>query len=232
MQPTTVSHHPTNAALVEELIHFYVDQRFGPKTAAAIDTTYGQGGWWTTGGRERLGDLHVHSGDMRDTGLADASVDVVFYDPPYVSVGGRTTTQIQEFFDAYGLGDAPKTPHQLQILMNEGLDEACRILRPKGFVFMKCTNYVSSGKLWTGVTKSIDHALTIPKMRVFDLIVHETGTGPQPETDKCRRCDGRGRETSDVLCSRCGGEGRLPRRKVHARNNASVMLILEKGGRR
>jgi len=167
-----------------------------------LDPTYGKGNWWNDFRPHRLvaHDIAMDGVDFRKLPYPDNHFDAVAYDPPYVSVGGRTTTGIKEFYDAYGLEEAPLTPSGLQMYINMGLSEAYRVVKPKGIVLVKCQDYISSGKLWTGVyhTQEWARVLGFKTEDIFLFLAKKSRAQP-------------------------GG-----RRQVHARRNVSTLFVLRK----
>lgn len=169
-----------------------------------LDPTYGRGLWWT---KWRPARLVAH--DLDPARAPDGPADftrlpyrggcfgAVAFDPPYVSVGGRRTTGMSDLHNRYGLSDAPKSPAGLQELINAGLDECNRVLRPGGVLLVKCQDYISSGKLWTGTHHTLSHALSLG-MGLVDRLEHLGGVRPQPPG----------------------------RRQVHARRNLSTLFVL------
>lgn len=168
-------------------------------TDRILDPTYGRGIWWQEWTPQELQKPVEH--DFRDMDwFADASFDAVAYDPPYVSVGGRKTTTLPDMHDRYGLTDAPTTPKQLQKLINDGLTEMHRVVKPRGYVLTKCQDYVSSGKLWLGTHWTLTHALELG-FECVDRLEHYGTPRPQPPG----------------------------RRQVHARRNLSTLFVFRKG---
>lgn len=170
-----------------------------------LDPTHGRGVWWKNWQPDRLVTLDAATpaqlaGDFRHLPFAAATFDAVAYDPPYVSVGGRKTTGIPDFHNRFGLTTAPRSPRELQYLINVGLTETHRVVRPRGIVLVKCQDYVSSGKLWLGTHHTLTHALAL-KFSVLDRLEHIGDPRPQP-----------------------GG-----RRQVHARRNLSTLFVLQAG---
>lgn len=200
---------PTNAALIGDVARLYLsdDDR-------VLDPTYGRGLWWSDW---RPADLTAHDGDptKSPTGEAvdfrhlpydDGTFDAAAYDPPYVCVGGRKTTTIADHHDRYGLTDAPTSPAALQSeVINPGLSEVARVVRPKGLILVKCQDYISSGRLWIGTHHTLTHALGLG-LEVVDRLEHVSGVRPQPTTNR----DG------------------SPRRQVHARRNLSTLFVLRR----
>ena len=175
-----------------------------------IDLTYNTGKWWGLAKPQRLiandwdpqfnCDMVV---DFRDTGLSDDYFDVVAFDPPYVAKGGRETSTIDAMDAAYGMREAPKTPIDVQDLINAGVEEAARICKPDGVVLVKCKNYISGGKYFPGVWLTIDNALAWTPLDLEDELIHVGQPGPQSQTSQ-----------------------------QHARNNYSVLLVFRRRSQR
>lgn len=161
-----------------------------------LDVTYGCGGWWKVYRPEHLDfhDIILDGVDFRDLPEEDDSYDVVAFDPPYVCPGGRETSTISNFYQRYGLRDTPRTPSELQRYNNEGLKECLRV--SCGYVFAKCKDYVSGGKLFLGTHWTLSCALD-NGAELVDKLVHLGNPGPQPPG----------------------------RRQVHARSNYSVLFV-------
>lgn len=203
-----------------------------------LDMTYGRGTWWKKWEPHRLvtNDLDPKSKaeshhDFRDLpGEWEGEFDVVAFDPPYVAVGGRATSTIGNFNDAYGLVTVPKTPADLHIFIVEGLLEAHRVLRKKGVVLFKAMNYVTSGAYNLQAYAAI-HAVA-REFRVRDEFIHLRKPGPQPSDTKCRTCDGKGvwpqEDGTEPTCKACDGATSFPRPQKHARRNYSHLFVLEK----
>jgi tRNA G10 N-methylase Trm11 len=137
--------------------------------------------------------------DFRDLPHGDNEFDAVAYDPPYVCIGGRGTTGMSEMYGRYGQMDAPTSPGALQLLMNTGLSEMQRVCKPKGFVLVKCQDYVSSGKLWLGTHHTLSYGLKVG-FEIVDRLEMVTSPRPQPPG----------------------------RRQVHARRNLSTLIVMRK----
>lgn len=170
---------------------------------AIIDPTYGRGTWWTlwcptnlvawtrdTTARAQHPDMVLlcwPSWDFRHVDRSNDCYDAAVFDPPYCAMGGRTTTNIDDMTDHYGMDDAPATPKLCQELINDGLTEMARIVVPSrsqtkgpGILLVKCMNYVSGGKVWPGVYLTTKHAVETLGLRYvtqFDVVGHG---GPQP----------------------------------------------------
>jgi tRNA G10 N-methylase Trm11 len=198
---------PTNAHMIEDVV------RLGYLRAAdhVLDPTFEGGTWWKRWRPELLTALNRdHDGtDFRHLDYPDGHFDAIAYDPPYVCKGGRETSGIKEMDNRYGQEDAPASPAELQALMNDGLTEMHRLVKParrralhpsepNGVVLMKCKDYISSGRLWPGTHLSLVHALELG-FELEDRLEMVTGTGPQSQ-----------------------------KRQVHARRNLSTLLVLRK----
>lgn len=197
---------PTNAALISEVAALFL-----PERVTAIDLTYNTGKWWklyqptwllTNDLDPRYGQ---HHDDFRSTRWDNGTFDLVAFDPPYQSQGGRKTSTINSMNDAYGRDLSAKTPAGNQEILNDGLTEAVRICAVDGFVLVKVMDYISSGKLWLGCHHTLTHALTLP-VTVEAIYTHVGSPGPQPKTNR----DG------------------TQRRQKHPRNNSSTLYALKK----
>lgn len=175
-----------------------------------LDATYGKGTWWkvwrpdglVTNDIDPAADAECRD-DFRHLSCTDDTWDVVAYDPPYVSVGGRETSGMKEMHQRYGMTDAPTSPLDLQRLIDDGLTEMYRVVKPKGIVLVKCQDYISSGKLWGGTHMTLGHAMWLG----FDLLDKlEMVTHPRPQPPG--------------------------RRQVHARRNLSTLFVLRKPTKR
>lgn len=188
-----------------------------PAGGRILDPTHGRGLWWTNGAPDptacqlvcadlrpgdpdhRAADDFVQA-DFRSLPFASGTFDAVTYDPPYVCVGGRRTTGMPDMHDRYGLTDAPTSPAGLQVMINAGLTEVHRVLKPNGHALVKCQDYVSSGRLWIGTHWTLTHAIDLG-FEPVDRLEHIGTARPQPSG----------------------------RRQVHARRNLSTLFVLRKG---
>jgi hypothetical protein len=196
---------PTNADLIVDAARLgYLRREW-----TVLDPTYGRGNWWTRWRPDHLvtHDLVIDGVDFRQLPEADNTFDAVAFDPPYVCMGGRKTTGLAKFFEAYGLGDAPKRPMELQAMNNAGLKECLRVVKPKGIVIVKTQDYVTSGKLFPGTHYTLAAALNAGA-ELVDRFEHLSKSRPQP---KRTRKDGR------------------PVVQQHARRNLSTLLVLRAG---
>lgn len=154
---------PTNAHMIEAVVELgYIKH-----DDEVVDLTYGRGKWWT-----RYQHDHDHflgllwKGDYVEDAfepndpvmliddwfqapqtLGGGFADVVCFDPPYVSTGGRSTSTITDFNSRYGLVETPRSPWSLHVYNVRGLAAAIRLCKGGGYILTKTMNYVSSGQL-------------------------------------------------------------------------------------
>lgn len=177
-----------------------------------VDVTYGLGNFWTCYRPKNLlaHDLILDGVDFRQLPEADASVDVVIFDPPYIPNQGPASTAPQ-FTERYGLTTVAGRNHwDVEVLVSGGMKECARILRPQGRLFVKCMDYVNSGRLVLGRHFVVTTALGLGLEQV-DEFVHARGLGPQP--DIARQVHSR--RSHSFLCVFQAPKRRVPR-------NASV----------
>ena len=186
----------SNAALIADIARL----GYLKSTDRVLDPTYGQGNWWTLWRPAQLVTSDRYKGpvhdDFRHLPHADDTFDAVAFDPPYVCPGGRKTSTIQTMHGAYGMnGDDFRTPAELQQIINDGLAECARVVKPRGIVLVKCKDYVWSGRLFPGTHHTLTHALTLG-LELVDRFEHVGVPGPQSQT-----------------------------RQVHARRNLSTLVV-------
>jgi hypothetical protein len=120
--------------------------------------------------------------DCRSLPEPDGTVDVLILDLGYVAKGGRKTSGIEAMDDRYGIGHEwdPRTPKELQELIEAGIKEGARVLKRKGRIMVKCMDYVSGGKTIWGRRHVEDCLIAAgaPPEDTF-LLVRPSG-GPQP----------------------------------------------------
>lgn len=187
-----------NAALIADVWRLY-----GRDDAIVLDPTWGRGRWWTEIVPKNLicHDLYKLDGvDFCALPEADASVDIVAFDPPYVAKGGRLTSGMGEMDDRYGQRLCAATPDELQDDIDRGMTEAHRVLVDGGQLWVKCKDYVSSGKLFPGTFFVQCRALMVLGMEIVDRFEFVTSEGAQPPG----------------------------RRQVHARRNSSTLFVFKK----
>jgi len=192
---------PSNAELIADVAQLgYIGE-------LVLDATYGKGTWWKLYQPDVLvtNDINpdtatMYHFDFREMDFGNDTFDTVAFDPPYVCKGGRATSGIQEFDGRYGLRDTPRTPADLQFLIEDGLQECARVTRPGGTILVKCMDYITSGKLMPATYLTQRYAQYIG-LTIEDRFVHVGRPGPQP----------------------------AGRRQVHARRNHSDLFVFRKG---
>lgn len=142
-----------------------------------LDCTYGNGGWWT-----KLRPEHLTAHDLKTDGVdftalpePDETFDAVVFDPPYIPQGGCDTSTSQAFADRFGL--TPRSRLSLWELIHDGLAECRRVLKPSGFLLVKCCDFVNGGGFHLGHRKVLDFGAELG-LRCHDLIIHASGSGP------------------------------------------------------
>lgn len=198
------SQWPTNSHLIADCHRLgYLRDEW-----VTLDPTFGKGNWWKIYRPTQLitHDIRIDNVDFRELPEPDKTFDAVAFDPPYVSIGGRTTTTIPSMHSAYGMNQTPNTPQALQNVINDGLQEIFRVLKLRGVALIKCQDYITSGKLWPGTHHTLNHALNLG-FRLQDRFEHVTHPRPQPP-----RTDASGNPT--------------PQR--HARRNLSTLFVVTK----
>lgn len=210
-----------NAALIAKVARLHILQ-----TDVVMDVTWGEGKWWRdfkpdhfiTHDRDTLDGV-----DFRRLPEQDDSVDVVAYDPPYVSIGSRDKSTLKagpghsSMIDAYGMRLAPRTPDEVDELIVDGLFEIHRVLRckrrktktsprvPAGRCLLKCMDYISGGNFHL-TSRRVLNACDRIGFDVWDMFLHNSGPGPQPR----HNLDG------------------SVRRQVHAHRAHSTLYVLRK----
>lgn len=153
-----------------------------------LDPTFGEGTWWRQWRPDRLVTHHYPTDgtDFCDLPHPDKFFDAVAFDPPYVARGGRSTAgvELRSTNARYGLDDCPATPEELQELIDVGVGEMGRVLKPGGILLVKCQDYVSSGDVFLGTVKTYQWASKIGfKLEdYFDML-----TRPRPQPHRVQR---------------------------------------------
>ncbi len=134
----------TDAELLEKMLDFYPRKR----PERILDATINRGRFWEGSSRPVTGlDIDPANkpdvvGDNRDMPFADASFDVVVYDPPHIPNQGKDKKK--DFNTRFGLGD--KSPvgngYNFTHLYPPFVAEAFRVLVPEGILFCKIADYI------------------------------------------------------------------------------------------
>lgn len=151
-------------------------------TDIVLDPTFGRGVWWKKFRPITLVTYNRNEDGSNFCDLPEPSgrFDVIAFDPPYVCVGGRKTTGMPEFHDRFGLEDTPRRPMELQELINDGLTEMYRLVRRGGYIFVKCQDYITSGKFFAGTHHTLTHGLGLGLELVDRMERIQANPRPQP----------------------------------------------------
>lgn len=194
----------TNADLIADVA------KLGYLDGHVLDPTYGRGLFWTKFQPTKLtaADLYlqlpgVELVDFTDMPYPNATFNAVVLDPPYVAKGGRSTSGIREMDDRYGQHEAPKTPRLLQDLIEAGIANSWRVLKPKGYLLVKCKDYISSRTYWNGTYFVQQFCIETLLMKQVDRFEMVSAPGRQP----------------------------AHRTQEHARRNHSTLFVFRKKGR-
>jgi hypothetical protein len=179
-----------------------------------VDVTYGRGLFWTDYQHPPslfiAHDKTLDGVNYHELPEGDASVDVVVFDPGYISVGNIETSTLDrlgdttDFHDRYGL-TSQKGYRAVFEDITGGIQECARVLNRGGRLLVKCMDYVESGQIRWG-RRNAEEAIEKAGLRKCDEFIHFSGTGAQPKTN----IDG------------------SPRRQVHSRRAHSYLLVAVK----
>jgi hypothetical protein len=136
-----------NAELIAVVCTIYVAN--GMRVA---DVTFGMGVFWTKTDTSRFEllatDIRVmpncRQADCRQLPYADGSIDVVVLDPPYI----HNPSKHQKTDARYGNAETTKGLNHAGIirLYADGIQEAARVLKAGGQLWVKCKDEIESGK--------------------------------------------------------------------------------------
>lgn len=196
-----------------------------------LDVTYGKGVWWKKYCPKIMiaHDIKIDGVDFRKLPEADGYVDVVAFDPPYVSPGGRETSTTTSFNEGYGIDVCPPTVKGLLEMNCGGVEEAYRVLAKRGKLLIKCENYVSGGNYRDEAYKLLAYAQSCG-FKMLDEFVHLGTPNRQPP---CRTCKGAKKVLWQgvvyecmIPCAKCDGTGVHP--QSHSRANYSLLFVLQR----
>jgi hypothetical protein len=149
-----------------------------------VDPTYGEGGMWTTYSPAHLvafdldPDCGVNVADLATLPLPPGFAGSLVLDPPYKLGGTPTTSGGDGLMNArFGI-DRYRTPDEVRQLYADGMAEASRVVRPGGFVLVKCMDQMSSARLHLQTSWCDRIADDLPLVLVDQLDVSHT---PRPQ---------------------------------------------------
>lgn len=154
---TTSAHVSGNAEVFPQVLALHV-----PQGSTVADVTWGKGVFWKNireGSYQLLpSDLKTNGVDCRSLPYADASIDCVVLDPPYMEglfrkskdhlAGAGTHTAFREHYSDGGACDesAPKWHGAVLDLYFKAGREAHRVLKENGVLIVKCQDEVSANR--------------------------------------------------------------------------------------
>lgn len=161
-----------------------------------LDPTYGLGNWWTIFKPKKLykHDLYTLETrtDFRKLPYAGRVFKAIAFDPPYKLNGTDQGEGAR-----YGVAKPMEWKAKMQMI-REGITECERVLKPYGFLLVKCQDQVCSGKVrWQTIDfTNHAHAVGLDLVDRFDFF---GGYRPQP----------------------------AGRNQVHARGRGSTLLVFQ-----
>jgi hypothetical protein len=151
------AHTATNDVVFEQLMTLHV-----PVGATVADVTYGKGCFWKRipEGRYNLKATDLKDGvDCRKLPYADATLDCVILDPPYMEgfyrrkvsqLGGNGShANLRTYYGNHTPTEGGEKWHgAVRAIYRAAAKEACRVLKNGGVLVVKCQDEVSANKQW------------------------------------------------------------------------------------
>jgi len=151
------AHVAGNADVFPQILDLHV-----PSGAVVADVTYGGGVFWCNvpKGKYILRATVIADGiDCRKLPYADASIDCVVLDPPYMEgfyrsngtekAGGGTHSAFRDYYsNGNESGEGPKWHQAVSEMYFKAGAEAHRILKEGGILIVKCQDEVSANRQW------------------------------------------------------------------------------------
>jgi hypothetical protein len=138
----------TNDMVFPSILSLYV-----PTGSRVADVTYGKGVFWRNvpEGRYEVLPTDLSTGtDCRELPYADASIDCVVFDPPYMHTpGGTAHVNHQNYENYYRNNKASSTSKYHEAVLDlyfAAAKEAFRVLRPNGAYIVKCQDEVCANR--------------------------------------------------------------------------------------
>ena len=143
------AHNSNNTEVFEKILELYVSP--GSRIA---DVTYGQGAFWKNVDKNRykIYPSDVKTGiDCRNLPYENETYDCIVLDPPYMHTPGGTAHVNHQNFENYyknnSIVNNEKKYHDAVLdLYFKASKEACRVLKKKGILIIKCQDEVCANK--------------------------------------------------------------------------------------
>ena len=117
------------------------------------DVTYGKGRFWKIIPAPAFMCFDIDpatfcsTADFRDLPLTSGTIDTVVFDPPY-KLNGTSTGKGPSALDVgYGVGDGYRSVAEIHTMIQDGIDEAWRVLAVGGFLLLKCQPQQNAGRM-------------------------------------------------------------------------------------
>lgn len=139
----------TNDQLIERVAALYLKD--GDEIA---DVTYGRGVFWK---RADLSRVRLHPSDIapaspqitrhdfRRLPYGEKTFNVVVLDPPYMHGGATVKASISKCYGNRSAHTKAASHEAIIKLYADGMDEAERVLKPEGLLWVKCQDEIESG---------------------------------------------------------------------------------------
>lgn len=158
MNVVLTSYTGDNSDLLPKAFALYV-----PEGATVADVTYGKGVFWKGIDKTRYNVLEsdlLTGVDFRALPYEDQSIDVLILDPPYMHGGATVKDSINKCYRNQN------TSHESVIrLYAAGILEACRVLRKKGLILVKCQDEIESAQ------QCLSHCEIIDLLKLFGFSI-------------------------------------------------------------
>ena len=195
-----------NEDVFPKILDLYV-----PTGSVVADVTYGKGVFWKNVQPEKyqVYPTDITDGiDCRSLPYEDGEIDCVVFDPPYMHSPGGTAHSSHEPYESYyrnnGAGNQTKSKYHEAVLelYVDGGREACRVLRDRGVLIVKCQDEICSNR---------------QRFTHVEIMCEYEEMGFVPE------------DLFVVMRNNRPGVSRMAR-QVHARKNHSYFLVFWKRG--
>ena len=159
----------TNDAVFPRILALYV-----APGATVADVTHGKGVFWrdVPADAYRLLATDLSTGvDCRKLPYADAAIDCVVFDPPYMHTPGGSAHRGHQNFEGYYRNNAASSPSKYHEAVLElyfsAAREAHRVLRADGFYIVKCQDEVCANR------QRLTHVEIINELTGYGFVVED-----------------------------------------------------------